>query len=109
MQPGVNWRRYTKVKSSRKSTVIILSCVAAATAGVFAIVATDRWKVRNAASLGVKSRLRDVQEVLADCYTKIHEIERQLPDQSTVATTVAARSSLGSAPTGNGRPIYDAG
>ncbi len=97
------------MKTSTKSTVIILSCVAAAAAGVTAIIAIGRLKARGTAHNGMTSRLRDVQEVLADCYSKINEIERQLPGHVESAAAFAAKTMRAQSPATNGRPVYDAG
>ena len=92
----------------RKSTVIMLACVAASTAGVAAIVAISRWQAGNIAHRGVKSRLRDVQEVLADCYSKINAIERNLPANSGAAGDRSTGAVHAASASVNGRPAYDA-
>lgn len=63
--------------------------MAALVAGVVAVAVVVRLKERSAKDESVHHQLRDVQDVLTDCYKKISEIEQHLPelidtDRSTV-------------------------
>lgn len=89
---------------SRKTSVILWSCVAAAAGGVAAIVAVARWKHRTLVDSKVTSRLRDVQEVISDCYKKINEIEAHLPELLSSHVSRPARKLRASS---NGTPVYE--
>lgn len=65
--------------SSKKTSVLVWGSTAAAVAGIVAVVAIARWR-RTLSDSRVATRLRDVQEVLTDCYRKISEIEDHIPD-----------------------------
>jgi hypothetical protein len=64
--------------------VIILASVAAAAASIAVGVAVANWRQRNLTDRRVETDLRGVQDVLADCYRKINDIERELPVGSVV-------------------------
>ena len=64
---------------SKKTSVLVFGSTAAAITGIAAVVAIARWR-RTLSESHVATRLRDVQEVLTDCYRKISEIEDHLPD-----------------------------
>lgn len=68
------------VASGRKSSVNLWMGIAAAAAGVVAVVVLVKLNDRSLAGVSVQNRLRDVQDVLADCYKKISEIEQALPE-----------------------------
>ena len=68
--------RIALVEASKKTGVIVWSSIAAAAAGVIAVAVIVRLRERKKS---VVSNLRDVRDVLADCYQKIREIEDQLP------------------------------
>jgi len=72
------------LKNDKRSSLVLWSSVAAAgTAGIVALAAYGRYRMRSIDNAVVMSHLRDVQEVLSDCYAKIQEIENQLPDIRT--------------------------
>jgi|SRR5579871_3349270 len=82
------------VEPTRKTSVIVLASVAAAAASIAVVVAVAKWRERSLIGNKVKSGLRGVQDVLADCYRQIDEIERHLP--------AAVRATPASASYGNG-------
>ena len=65
--------------AGKRTNVILWSGLAAAAAGVVAVAVLVKLKERSFAETSVQNRLRDVQDVLADCYKKISEIEEHLP------------------------------
>jgi hypothetical protein len=77
------------VASGKKTSIILWTGIAAAATGILAVAAIVKWRERAAVTTVTATRLRDAQEVLADCYRKIHEIEEHLPG----ALAVTARSS----------------
>ena len=66
--------------SGKKSSVNLWMGIAAAAAGVVAVVVLVKLNDRSLSEASVHNRLRDVQDVLADCYKKISEIEQNLPE-----------------------------
>ena len=68
--------------SNRRVGLTISACVAAAAAGVIVVAAFTKWRRNEAEGRKLESSLRDVQDVLSDCYDKIHEIENNLPFSS---------------------------
>ena len=64
---------------SKKTSVLVWGSTAAAVAGIAAVITIARWR-RTLSESRVATRLRDVQDVLTDCYRKISEIEDHLPD-----------------------------
>lgn len=77
--------------------------IGAAAAGVGALVTVVRLRQRSLAAEHVTTRLRDVQEVLSDCYRKIREIESHIPDVSPARGGLAG---LGRS-AGAGAPVLD--
>jgi len=67
------------VKSGKRTTILLWASAAAATTGALAVVAIIKWR-KSLQETVVADRLRDVQDVLADCYRKIREIEEHIPD-----------------------------
>ena len=70
------------MSTTNKTNIILWSSLAASAAGIIALAVALRYQRRDgaqAATRSVASRLRDVQEVLTDCYDKINEIESRLP------------------------------
>lgn len=65
--------------AGKKTNVVLWSGLAAAAAGVIAVAVMAKLKQRSYAEGAVQNRLRDVQDVLSDCYKKISEIEAHLP------------------------------
>lgn len=66
--------------SGKKSGAILWTSIAAAAAGVVAVAVVMKLKSRSITDGNVEHRLRDVQDVLTDCYKKISEIEHHLPE-----------------------------
>lgn len=85
---------------SKKTGVILWACAAAASAGILGVALILRVRQQQMGGSHVRSRLRDVQDVLDDVYQKIHEIEDHLPNRTTAR---ARRSAL--KVVGNGNPI----
>lgn len=82
--------------AGKKSSVVLWTGLAAAAAGVVAVAVYISLKERSTADGHVSNRLRDVQDVLTDCYKKITEIEQHLPELV---------QSLPSAPKNNIHPL----
>ena len=66
--------------AGKKSSVILWTGLAAAAAGVVAVAVFINLRDRSITDGSVSNRLRDVQDVLTDCYKKITEIEQHLPE-----------------------------
>ena len=66
--------------AGKKSSVILWTGLAAAAAGVVAVAVFINLRERSISDGSVSNRLRDVQDVLTDCYKKITEIEQHLPE-----------------------------
>ncbi|HEV2471280.1 MAG TPA: hypothetical protein VGS41_01360 [Chthonomonadales bacterium] len=79
----------------RRSGIILWTGVAAAAAGIVAVAAISRMRDNQAVGAGVASKMRDIKDVLADCYSKIHEIEARIPEIALEPPAVVQR--------GNGR------
>jgi hypothetical protein len=86
------------VGSGKSNNVIVWAGVAAAAAGIVAVAVIAKWRERSLQNLSATTR--SVQEVLADCYGKIREIEEHLPD---LAPRAVRRS--GSHARANGNPV----
>ena len=67
------------LESTKRVGIIVSACVAAAATGVVVVAAIAKWRQSEAESILLKNSLRDVQDVLSDCYDKIQEIEEHLP------------------------------
>jgi len=65
---------------SNKKSILLWSSAAAATAGIVAVAAIFAWKARTLSSEKIGTRIRDVQDVLLDCETKIHEIQGHIAE-----------------------------
>lgn len=78
------------MKSEKRTTILLWASAAAATAGAVAVVAIVKWR-KGLQETVVANRLRDVQDVLTDCYRKIREIEEHIPDL-TPGTSVVAKT-----------------
>lgn len=85
------------MEPSKRNTIIVCSCAAAVT-GIAAVAAILKWQHRRLVDSTVTSRLRNVHDVLADCYRKINEIEEHIPDLSQVAGNSRSRSRSGPTP-----------
>lgn len=66
--------------SGKKTSVNLWMGIAAAAAGIVVVVVLVKLNDRSLSGTSVQDRLRDVQDVLADCYKKISEIEQNLPE-----------------------------
>ena len=66
--------------AGKKSSVILWTGLAAAAAGVVAVAVFINLREHSVSEGSVSNRLRDVQDVLTDCYKKITEIEQHLPE-----------------------------
>ncbi len=66
--------------AGKKSSVILWTGLAAAATGIVVVAVFVNLKERSRAEGSVSNRLRDVQDVLTDCYKKITEIEQHLPE-----------------------------
>ena len=58
--------------------------VGAAVAGIVAVIVIAKWRDRDTEQM--TSQIRDVQDVLKDCYEKIQQIEVHLPELKPVRT-----------------------
>ncbi len=88
------------VDSGKRSNIILWTGLAAAAAGIVAVAVIARWKDHVVTRAHANSHLRDVQDVLTDCYDKIREIEKRLPSSG-------ARSDLDHALRSVSRSISD--
>lgn len=66
--------------AGKKSSVILWTGLAAAATGIVVVAVFVNLKERSRAEGSVSNQLRDVQDVLTDCYKKITEIEQHLPE-----------------------------
>jgi hypothetical protein len=66
------------LKSGKKAGVIVAVGLAAAATGIVVVAAIARWHENNSQGRALATRLRDIQDVLSDCDTKLREIERHL-------------------------------
>lgn len=79
------------MSAGKKSSVILWTGVAAAAAGVVAVAVVVKLKERSLVEGSVENRLRDVQDVLTDCYKKITEIEQHLPELAASEPRLTSR------------------
>ena len=89
------------MSATNKTNIILWSSLAASTAGIVALAAALHYQRRNEAapaSRSVASRLRDVQDVLTDCYDKINEIESRLPSVLSDRLPRSTSASIANAP-----------
>lgn len=94
--------------SGKRSHVILWTGLAAAAAGIVAVAVIARWKDHAVANAKASIHLRDVQDVLADCYDKIREIETRIPEiasKSDKDLTLLKTNRKA----GNGKPILESG
>lgn len=94
------------MESSKRTNVIVWTSIAAAAAGIAAVAAVMKYRERHLNETGLTLHLRDVQDVLTDCYVKIQDIEARLPDigsggDQLNSTSASARVS------GNGHLVTD--
>lgn len=69
------------MESGKKSQILIWACVGAAAAGIVAVGVLSRWR-NQGISPNTITQLRDVQDVLTDCYRKLQDIEEHIPELS---------------------------
>lgn len=68
------------MEAGSKKSIVLWSSVAAAAGGIVAVAAIFAWKARTLSSETLGTRIRDVQDVLLDCETKIHEIQNHISE-----------------------------
>ena len=66
------------MEAGSKKSIVLWSSVAAA--GIVAVAAIFAWKARTLSSEKLETRIRDVQDVLLDCESKIHEIQSHIAE-----------------------------
>lgn len=93
------------MESGKNKNLILWAGVAAATAGIAAVAAIVKWQERRLNELAESKQLRSVQDVLADCYEKISEIEQHIPE--VVPERPKVRRHLHSKPKSNGKPVLE--
>lgn len=91
---------------SKKPNALVWAGIAAAATGVIAIAVIAKIRERTIAEDGVRTHLRDIQEVLSDCYRKINEIEAYLPEVLPVPAATPTRKSVNRA-VSNGSPVFE--
>jgi hypothetical protein len=95
------------VESGKGGNVTLWVGVGAALAGILAVVAIAKWRERSLASDRFTSQMRDVQDVLKDCYDKIHEIELHLPGSIPELKVVRKGRRTPSRSLSNGKPVFE--
>lgn len=68
------------MEAGSKKSIVLWSSVAAAAAGIVAVAAIFAWKARTLSSKKLGTRIRDVQDVLLDCESKILEIQSHIAE-----------------------------
>ena len=89
------------MSNTSKTNIILWSSLAASAAGIVALAVALRYQRQNTVSRvnhSVANRLRDVQDVLTDCYAKINEIESHLPSVLSDRFPRASSASIANAP-----------
>ncbi len=81
------------MKAAKTAGVILAVGLAAAATGIVVVAAIARWHEHHAQDNALATRLRDIQEVLSDCDTKLRQIELHLVPESgaTVIPLVISR------------------
>lgn len=92
--------------ASKKTAVILWTGIAAAAAGIAAVVLMVKRHERDSHAETMTRRLRDVQDVLSDCYGKISEIEERLSLPLKEAGK-SKRAGSGTSISSNGSPVLD--
>ena len=64
--------------NGKTAGVIIAVGLAAAATGIVVVAAIARWREHHSQQNALATRLRDIQEVLSDCDSKLRSIERNL-------------------------------
>jgi hypothetical protein len=89
------------VEGGKRTSVFVWGSIAAAAAGIIAVAVILQLRDRKKSEV---SNLRDVQDVLSDCYQKIREIEDHIPEnRSNANRTNRAGASIIS----NGSTVLD--
>ena len=74
--------------SGKTAGMMVAVGLAAAATGVVVAAAIGRWHERKDQEQSMATRLRDIQDVLGDCDTKLRQIERHImPDADYAATS----------------------
>ncbi|MDW8208758.1 MAG: hypothetical protein RMJ43_13070 [Chloroherpetonaceae bacterium] len=71
--------------ASRTSQVWFWASIGAAIAGITAVAALSRWRSQRVSPETI-SQIRDIRDVLTDCYRKIQDMERYVPVPPAVST-----------------------
>ncbi len=90
-----------RLSANSKTNIILWSSLAASAAGIVALAVALRYQKQNEterSNHSVASRLRDVQDVLSDCYNKINEIETRLPSVLNERASRVSPASFANAP-----------
>lgn len=64
---------------SKRVGIILSASIGAASAGIIAAVFILQLRERQHADEKAAIHLRDIQDVLTDCYNKIHDIDNHIP------------------------------
>jgi hypothetical protein len=97
------------VESGKKTNVVLWASIAASAAGILAVAAIAGWREHSLKQRSVTKHLRDVQEILDDCYNKIHEIEEHLPGRLEAEVVTKQRHPRPSVRAlTNGNPVFEA-
>jgi hypothetical protein len=89
------------LKLGKKAGAVVAVGLAAAATGIVVVAAIARWHERHDQDRSLATRLRDIQDVLSDCDSKLREIEQHLvPDtpaqlQEPATTTKRRRTPTG--------------
>ena len=76
--------------------MVIAVGLAAAATGIVVVAAIARWHEHHKRSDALATRLRDIQEVLSDCDSKLRQIEKHLvPDTAPRAVPLSPTRSTG--------------
>jgi hypothetical protein len=75
--------------SAKKVGAIVAVGLAAAATGIVVVAVIGRWYERHDQDQALATRLRDIQDVLSECDSKLREIEQHLVP---VVPTVPVRS-----------------
>ncbi len=71
------------MNDNKRVGAIILACSAAALAGIAAVSAVALWRAsRRPHPATDGDAMRNIEDVLTDCYTKISEIEHSMPEDA---------------------------
>ncbi len=68
------------IDENKRVGAIVLACSAAALAGIAAVSAVALWRASKRPVRTSDVDMRDIEDVLSDCYSKITEIERSVPE-----------------------------